>query len=128
MSLVMMQLGGYQFGLETSAYQSFTRVSEWRWPAQERIGRQPARQFIGAGNESVELEGIIYPHFKGGLGQLERMRSEAEKGKPLLLVDGLGKVWGDFVIESIEEKGSEFFSAGVPQKIEFSLSLARYGR
>ncbi|WP_027390859.1 phage tail protein [Chrysiogenes arsenatis] len=123
----MMALGVFRFALDTAAYQQLVRSAQYRWGSQERLGRRPARQFLGQGEESVKLSGIIYPHFAGGVRQLERMRDLAGAGKPLLLVDGRGMVWGLWCIEQIEETRSEFLANGDPQKVEFVLSLGHYG-
>ena len=127
---VMLQLGGtdgFQFSIATAAYQNLRRVSEYRWPAQERLCREPARQFVGPGSDTVELDGTILPHFRGGLRQTERLRELAAQGEPLELVDGLGFLHGTWVITSVEERRSVFFRDGAPRRIEFQLNLAYYG-
>ena len=30
---VMMQLGSFQFGVTTAAFQTLQRTNEWRWPS-----------------------------------------------------------------------------------------------
>ena len=123
----MMALGEYRFSLSTAAYQEFTHAAEYRWPAQERIGRLPARQFVGPGAETISMRGQIYPRFRGGLGQLDRMRDEAGRGVPVDLVEGTGRTWGRYVITRVEETRRIFEGDGAPRKIEFQLQLARYG-
>jgi hypothetical protein len=127
MTEVMMALGSYRFSVRTAAFDALRRSSAWRWPAQERIGRAPARQFVGAGDDALEISGVIYPHYAGGLRQVERLRETAGSGVPLPLVDGRGRLWGMWCIERIEETGRVFHADGRPQKIEFSLTLAAYG-
>jgi phage protein U len=127
MSDTMMALGNFRFSIDTAAYQELKRSQAFRWQAQERLQRPPAMQFIGAGDESIELGGVIYPHFKGGLKQLDAMRIEASKGQPLLLVDGLGFVWGQWVITQIDEGQSFFQANGQPLKQTFQLRLVNYG-
>jgi phage protein U len=73
------------------------------------------------------LAGTIYPHFKGGLRQVELMRLVARAGNPLLLCDGLGWVWDRWVITGVEETKSVFMADGAPRKIEFVLTLSSYG-
>lgn len=126
-SYVMLALGDYRFGLSTAAYQTLERTSQWRWPTQDRIGTAPASQFVGPGGETVSLSGMIYPHYKGGLGQLDAMRAEAGKGEPLMLVDGTGKVWGKYVITEIREGQRTLFSNGAPRCQEFDVTLQSYG-
>ncbi len=127
MADVMMKLGGYTFSIETAAYNELVRTVSYRWAKQERISREPARQFIGPGDDIVELNGTIYPHFKGGLNQIEDMKTEANKGEPLILVDGRGKVWGKYVIEEVREEQPQHFKGGAPKKQIFALRIAKYG-
>lgn len=124
---MMLALGPYRFSLNTSAYQSLKRSSEYRWPAIERIGKEPLLQAIGPGCDHIDLDGVIYPHFRGGLGQINAMRDSAAKQEPLMLINGQGNVLGRFVITQIEESQNTFLADGAPRKIEFRLSLERYG-
>lgn len=48
-------------------------------------------------------------------------------GEPHQLVDGTGRVWGDFVIIEIREGQTTFFSNSNPRRIEFDISLQMYG-
>lgn len=126
-SLVMMGLGTFRFGVNTAAYQTLRRTASYRWGQLDRIGRAPAQQFLGAGAEDINLDGVIYPHFKGGLRQVEAMRAVAGLGQPMILVDGLGWVFQRWVIVSVAETKGTFLADGAPRKIEFSLGLRSYG-
>lgn len=123
---IMMQLGSFQFSIMTAVYQELIRKNEYKWPSQHRFGQRPSRQFVGVGDETMQLPGVIYPEYRGGFQQIEAMRNLAARGQPLLLVDGLGKLWGRWVIESIDEKQTLFAAFGAPRKQEFTLSLARF--
>jgi len=127
MTEVMLALGEYRFSVETAAYETLSRTDTWRWQEQARLGREPAHQYLGPGVTSVQLPGVILPHYKGGLGQIDRIREEAGKGEPLNLVDGLGKVWGAYCIKQIQETQSRTLANGAPRKIEFSVDLVKYG-
>ena len=124
---MMLALGPYRFSLNTSAYQSLKRSSEYRWPSIERIGKEPLLQAIGPGYDRIDLDGVIYPHFRGGLGQINATRDSAAKQEPLMLINGQGNVLGRFVITQIEESQNTFLADGTPRKIEFRMSLERYG-
>lgn len=129
-STTMMAIGPFRFSMSTAAYQRLTRTSEWRWPAQNVIGGKPVKQFVGPGEDRIEIQGAIYPAFRRqrqGLAQLAYMREAAAMGEPHLMVDGTGRVWGLFVIESVTEDQAVFFADGAPRKIEFSMSLSAYG-
>jgi hypothetical protein len=124
---VMLALGEFRFEIETAAYQKLSLNQSWRWPEQARINRDPALQFVGRGTDEISLDGVIYPGFKGGLEQVEAMRDLADKGKPQPLVDGLGRVWGPWVITDISDTRSVLADNGQPRKIDFSLKLKAYG-
>ncbi|SMX27303.1 Phage P2 GpU [Pelagimonas phthalicica] len=126
MSEVMLQLGFLQFSINNATYQRLSRSTEYRWARQSRIGSNDALQFTGYGPENIELEGVIYPHFRGGLKQVDKMRTQAGLGLPMPLVSGLGRVLGLWVVESITEGQELFASQGVPHKQEFTLAMARY--
>ena len=124
---VMMALGVFRFGVTGGSYQSLRRVAQYRWQAQDRLGREPAQQFMGPGSEEVTLEGTIHPHYRGGLRQVEFMRLSARTGEPLMLVDGLGWVFQRWVIVSVEETRTVFMRDGAPKQIDFRVTLRSYG-
>lgn len=124
---ILMTLGGFQFAITTAAYESLQRDTAYRWERQDRLGREPAMQFIGAGEEKITLSGRIYPHFRGGIGQINTMRKMAGEGEPLQLVDGMGNVLGRYVILRITEGQTAYVGPGIPRRQDFSLELSRYG-
>ena len=123
---MMMQLGDFQFGIQTAAYQELERATEWRWPSQDRFGQAPVLQYVGPAGDTITLPGVIFPEWRGGIGQVDAMRAEAAKGTPLSLIDGRGNAMGTWVIERVAEKQAVFAAAGVPRRQEFTLSLRRY--
>jgi len=125
---MLMQLGQYRFELNTAAYQQLQRKSSFRWAKLQRFLNKPALQYTGREVESISLTGIIYPKFKAGLNQINRMRQEAEKATPLILVSGVGEVMGQWVISSITEKQQFFTREGAPLKQEFSLMLEEFSQ
>ncbi len=126
----MARLGEFEFSLDTAPFQNMERSSSFKWATVERVGTKPALQFTGADAESVTLSGVIYPHFRGGLGQIEYLRSMASDGAPYDLYvtnERVGDHLGLFVIESIRETRTVFFEDGAPKKIEFTITLKEYG-
>lgn len=119
-------LGDFLFSLNTAAPQSYGRSKTWRWAKQERVGRLPAVQFLGPGDDTWEFAGIIFTTWRGGAGQPENMRRMAGKGVPLDLIDALGTNYGQWCIESVDERGTEMRFAGTPMRQEFTIKLFRY--
>ena len=124
---IMLALGEFRFEIATAAYQKLAYSQSWRWPEQARITREPALQFMGKNAAEIDLEGVIYPSFQGGLSQIETLRTMADRGEPLSLVDGLGRVWDRWVITELSDTRTLFTDDGQPRKLEFRLKLKAYG-
>lgn len=129
--LIMQLLTGstapFYFGLDTAAFDQLRRSTAYRWAAQERLTRRPAQQAIGMGEEKLTIKGVIYPGFKGGLKQLERLRSFGQQLQPLMLTTGYGLVLGNWCLTNLEEEQSVFLQGGIPRKQSFNLEFVRYG-
>lgn len=126
----MAKLGDYTFGLDTAAFQQLQRDTAFRWASIKRIGREPALQFTGLDDDTIEMSGVIYPHFRGGLSQMSQMRAAATRGEALPLVyafQQVGQYCGLWCIKNIREGRTTFLRDGTPRKIEFTVSLVYYG-
>lgn len=88
------KLQPYYFNLDIAAFDELSRSTEFRWASQERLSRRPAQQAVGMGEEKLTLKGAIYPGFKGGLKQLDTLRSIGARLQPLTLTTGYGEVIG----------------------------------
>lgn len=122
---MMMALGLFVFATQTLPYQQLQRQTNWRHPSNSRLGLRPARQFLGPGDDSITLSGTLYPELTGGRVSLAMVRAMAETGRAWPLIEGSGAFYGLWVIESVDETGSVFFSDGSARKIDFSLKLER---
>lgn len=120
-----MKLGSFQFSVKTASYEKLQRKTSLRWAKNEPIGGSQNLQFLGQGEDSITLNGVIFPYYQGGLGQTDEMRKIAQTGKPLLLADD-SKVHEYWVIEDFSETQSQFVGQ-TPQKIEFNMRLLFYG-
>ena len=122
---MMMALGMFVFSLETLAYQEFQRQTDWRHGSTSRIGTNPARQYLGRGDDSITLPGVLLPALAGSPLSLDTLRMMADTGKAWPLVEGTGRILGIWVIEDISETRTLFFRDGAARRIEFTLKLAR---
>ncbi|SFT49263.1 phage tail protein [Pseudomonas marincola] len=122
---MMMTLGMFVFGMPTLAYQEFQRQTDWRHSSTSRIGARPARQFVGPGEDIITLPGVLLPELAGKTLSLDALRIMADTGKAWPLIEGTGRIYGIYVIESMSETRTLFFKDGAARRIEFSLKLAR---
>ncbi|MFY2089918.1 phage tail protein [Achromobacter xylosoxidans] len=120
---MMMALGMFIFGLPTAAYQTLKRQTEWRHPSNSRMGAGPAYQFVGKGEDTITLSGTIIPQLFGTTGAIRLLRRMGDAGKAYVMVDGIGTVYGAFIITGLDEEGSMFVVNGLPQKTDFTLTL-----
>ena len=117
----------FYFNLDTAAFDELKRSSEYRWASQERLSRRPAQQAVSMGEERITLSGSIYGGFKGGIKQLDTLRSIGAQLQPLGLTTGYGDVLGNWCLKNIEEEQSALLQGGIPRKQGFTLEFVRYG-
>ena len=122
---MMMTLGFFVFSRLTVPYQASQHDMVWRHPTNSRVGARPSAQFLGVGDETLTLSGVLMPEITGGELSLDALRKMADTGKAYPLIEGRGTVTGFFVIEKISKGRSEFFSDGAARKIEFTIELKR---
>lgn len=122
---MMMSLGQFVFSLPTLAYQDLRRASAWRHASNSRVGARPARQFLGPGDDTLTLGGLLAPEFMGQRKALEQLREMADQGHAWALVDGNGGVFGAWVILNIQDSGTLFTDNGAARRVEFELQISR---
>ncbi|MFJ2384272.1 phage tail protein [Pseudomonas protegens] len=122
---MMLALGMFVFSLHTLAYQELQRQTDWRHASNNRFGAPPARQFLGRGEDTITLPGILLPELAGTVLSLDALRHMANTGKAWPVIEGSGRIYGLWIIESLSETKTIFFSDGTPRRIEFSLTLKR---
>ncbi|WP_192874618.1 phage tail protein, partial [Pseudomonas syringae] len=116
----------YYFNLDTAAFDELRRQTAFRWAGQERLTRSIAQQAVGLGDDKLSLKGAIFPGFKGGLKQLDTLRSMGRNLQPLSLTTGYGEVLGNWCLLSVDEEQSNLLAGGIPRKQGFSLEFVSY--
>ena len=95
---MMMILGMFPFSLQTTPYQSANKTNSWRHVKNDRVGKSPRYQFIGADEEPFVLSGTLYPEISGGDVSLVMLETMAFSGRPWPLIEGTGRIYGMYVI------------------------------
>lgn len=86
---------------------------------------RPARQYVGLGEDTISLQGVIAGELAANLDVLDELRALADEGKPQALVEGTGRVYGAYLLVSLNETRKELFADGTPRLIEFQMQLER---
>ncbi|MCU1064322.1 phage tail protein [Stenotrophomonas maltophilia] len=122
---MMMSYGTFVFSLPTAAYEQLQRQMSWRHASSERLHARPARQYVGLGEDTISLQGVIAGELAANLDVLDELRALADEGKPQALVEGTGRVYGAYLLVSLNETRKELFADGTPRLIEFQMQLER---
>lgn len=121
----LLALGMFVFEVSSLTYQELQRRSRWRHARGGRVGARDATQFVGPGEETINLAGNVYSEICDGRPSLDELRDMADAGDAYLLVSGEGEVIGSFVIEGLDERHSAPMSDGKARVIDFSIELMR---
>ncbi len=117
----------FYFNLDTAAFNQFKRTKAFNWAGQDRLSRSKAQQAVAMGDDKITLEGAIFPTFRGGLGQLQRLRSIGQQLQPLSLSTGYGEILGNWCLVSVSETQDNLLAGGIPGQQAFTLEFVSYG-
>jgi phage protein U len=121
----LMTLGMFIFGMDTIPYQDFARKMAWRHEESERFGRRAASQFAGAGDDAITIAALVVPEVAGSYGAIDRLVEMADTGDNWPLVDGLGRVLGQYRIDTIDIGHVGIMAGGLPRGQNFTMELKR---
>jgi hypothetical protein len=121
----LLTLGMFVFGMDSLPYQQLQHTIEWRHGATDRHMARPATQYLGPGTETITLSGLCVPEIAGSFGAFETLRDMGDTGDDYTLIDGQGRVLGEFQIQRLEQEHLSIMAGGLPRHIGFRLELAR---
>jgi hypothetical protein len=124
---MLMSLGMFGFELATLPFQELAKTTEWRHGSTDRFGALPASQYLGPGADVVTLSGVLLPGVAGTYDSLDTLKAMGNQGEAFPLVDGTGRIHGNFIILKVDERQSFFVEGGVPRKNDFTIELRRAG-
>lgn len=122
---MMMALGLFVFSLDTAPYSEFQRQVGYRHPGNNRVSRRPSHQYTGPDDETITLSGKLLPEVSGGDLTLAVLELMADTGDSYTLIEGTGRYYGQFVVDSIDTKKSVFFRDGKARVCDFTIKLTR---
>ncbi len=120
------KLQPYYFNLDTAAFDELRRQTSARWAGQERLTRDIAQQAVGQGEDKITIKGVIFTS-RGGIKQLDALRTIVRRLQPVSLVTGYGDVLGTWCLTNLDEEQGALLAGGIPRKQGFSLEFVKYG-
>lgn len=121
----LMALGMFLFEIGTLAFEDLQRKASWTHARSARVGARDATQFVGVGEETITLSGATFIELADGRVSLDELTRMADTGEPFPLLDGTGTIFGDFVIEKLDQRYAYLLPDGTPRRIDFGIDLLR---
>ncbi|RQT09835.1 phage tail protein [Burkholderia contaminans] len=120
---MLVSYGQFVFSTEIAPFHQFQRQRTWKHASNSRVGARDSTQYVGQGEDTIRIEGMIATGEIGTPLSLDILESMADVGDAHVLVDGTGRIYGAFTLEELNETHSYFNVLGVALKIEFELTL-----
>lgn len=120
-----MVLGEFVFGLATDfTFDKLSRSTSGGWVDLDIISSKPLSHQTGQGLEQLRLSGTAF--YASGMEKLEALRGMANARAPYVLVDGIGRVWGRWRIDRVEEQQRQIIDDGTAMVIDWTLELQEF--
>lgn len=120
-----MVLGEFIFGLSSGfPYEALSRKTSGGWVDLDIISSKPLSHNTGQGLEELRLSGKT--QLSAGMTRLDQLRALANARAPLVLVDGIGRSWGRWRIDSVDEQQRRVIDDGTATLIEWTLELKEF--
>lgn len=120
-----MALGSFIFGLSRDfAYSTLARKSEGGWTELQILNSKPRSHQTGQKPETLTISGTSM--YAVGMERLDELRALQALRVPLPLIDGIGRNWGLWRINSIDENQSEVIDDGTAMVIKWVIGLSEF--
>lgn len=120
-----MALGEFVFGLASGfPYERLARKTAGGWVDLDIISSKPMSHNTGQALESLRLSGKA--QLAAGMAKLDELRALADARQPYTLVDGLGRVWGRWRIDSVSEEQERVIDDGTATLLSWTLELQEF--
>jgi phage protein U len=110
----LMSWGLFVFGMDTVPYNDFERTISWRFADQERFMARSVGQFTGPGETPVTINGKVIPELGNKYASIDTMIAMADTGASYPLMNGMGRVFGQFRMEKLREIYRDIMAGGIP--------------
>ena len=121
---MLASLGLFVFEPFKVAFDELQQKINYRYGTGNAVGVRPRMQYIGPDNDTISFSGVVYPELAGSnVASIDELIAIGNTGKTYALLDGTGRFYGMFYIESINRNQSHLLTNGSPRKIGFDITL-----
>lgn len=120
-----MALGSFIFGLSRQfAYHSLLRKSDGGWTEIQILTSKPKSSQTGQKSETLTITGKSM--YAVAMDRLDELRALQALRIPLPLIDGIGRNWGLWRINSVQETQSQVIDDGTAMVVDWVIELAEF--
>ena len=119
------QLGDIQFDLITY-FDGINSSVTYNYAEHERINNKKLLQFMGENLQEFSIKLNLHSSFCTPEDEIQKIRTEAQHGKPLKFIKGNGEYVGAFVISQIQKTTEQTSPEGDLIAIQVELQLKEY--
>ncbi|TDV43451.1 hypothetical protein EDF87_112118 [Pseudomonas helmanticensis] len=120
-----MALGSFIFGLSRQfAYHSLLRKSDGGWTEIQILTSKPKSSQTGQKAETLTITGKSM--YAVAMDRLDELRALQALRIPLPLIDGIGRNWGLWRINSVQETQSQVIDDGTAMVVDWVIELAEF--
>jgi len=118
-------IGEFVFGLATGfPYERLARKTSGGWVDLDIISSKPLSHNTGQGLETLRLTGRA--QWGAGMAKVDELRAMANSRAPFTVVDGLGRNWGRWRIDSVGEDQERVIDDGTASLLAWTLELSEF--
>lgn len=120
-----MVLGDFIFGLSRDfAYSTLVRSTAGGWVELGILQSKPKSSQTGPALESLTITGKAMGAV--GMERLDQLRALQARAVPLPLVDGIGRNWGLWRIDSVSETQGQIIDDGTAMVVDWTVQLKEF--
>lgn len=120
-----MALGSFIFGLSRQfAYHSLLRKSDGGWTEIQILTSKPKSSQTGQKTETLTITGKSM--YAVAMDRLDELRALQAMRIPLPLIDGIGRNWGLWRINNVQETQTYIIDDGTAMVVDWVIELAEF--
>lgn len=120
-----MALGSFIFGLSRNfAYSTLARKSDGGWTEIQILTSKPKSSQTGQKAETLTISGKSM--YAVAMDRLDELRALQALRMPLPLIDGIGRNWGLWRINSVQETQTQIIDDGTAMVVDWVIELVEF--
>lgn len=120
-----MALGSFIFGLSRQfAYSGIVHTSDGGWVELDIVTGKPKSSQTGQKAQTMKISGTSM--YAVAMDRLNELRALQEQRKPVPLVDGIGRNWGLWRINTVTETQSVVIDDGTAMVVTWAVDISEF--